>query len=75
MAKNSDNILWNLERRHGVQGIKSEARGLYYLQDDDRTGIGILTIIQGRPHYALLTREQLKVMIREIKDIYDVMFD
>ena len=75
MASGSENVVYALERKHDIQTIQSEAHGLFYLQDEDRLGMGILTVVQGVPHYALLTKEQLKILIREIKDVYDVMFD
>ena len=74
VATSSDSIVYNLERKYGVQAIESNANTLYYIQDDERKMIGIMTIKKGVPKVIALTKEQFKAMAEEIKDIYDVVF-
>lgn len=75
MATSTENIVFRIEKKYGVQAIQSECNGLFYLQDEDKLGMGILTVIEGKLHYTLLTREQAKTLVREINDIYDMLFN
>lgn len=75
MATSNENIVSNIERKYSVQAIESEASGLFYLQDDERKQLGILTITKGIPTWAILKREQLKTLIKELKDVYDTVFN
>ena len=72
---NVDNIVTNMERRHKVQAIQSEASNLFYIQDEDRLGMGILTVVDGKPLYTLLNKKQIKFIIKELNDIYDMLFN
>ena len=90
MSRNPDNIVFGIEKKFGVQAIESEGRGLWYLQDDEKRRIGILTIENGIPKWSILSREQFKVLahiisslksgqlkalVKEANDIYDVVFN
>ena len=72
-----DNTLTVIEARHNVKTIQSEiCNNLYYVFDDDRKGIGILTFF-GDDEYQLLglTKEQARALKREIGDVCNVIFD
>lgn len=74
MALNVDNIVFRIEKKYGVQAIQSEAKNLFYLQDDDREAMGILTIVDYKPTFTVLKKEQIKALINELQDVYEMMF-
>lgn len=75
MAVCNDTVVYGIEMKYGVQAIESEGRGLWYLQDDDRKMMGIMTIIDGNPSWVILKKSQIKTLINELQDVYDTMFD
>lgn len=75
MATSNDTIVFGIEKKYGVQAIESGARGLWYLQDDERQGMGIMTLTKGIPTYAILKKEQIKTLIKELQDVYDMVFN
>ena len=90
MAYSSDTIVFGIEKKYGVQAIESKEKGLWYLQDDDRELIGILTVKNGIPKWEIFTKDQFKALayllkdlkvsqlnalVSEALDIYDVVFN
>lgn len=75
MANCVDNIVTGIEKKFGVQAVESEGAGLFYLQDDEREMMGILSVIDGKPTCAILKKKQIKFLIKELKDIYDMLFN
>lgn len=75
MANSNDNIVYGIEKRYGVQAIESEARNLWYLQDEERKYLGFMTIIKRKPIWLILKKEQIKTILKELKDIYDMVFN
>ena len=74
---NRDNTLTVIETTHNVKTIPSElCRNLYYVFDDDRQGIGILTFL-GDDEYQFigLSREQTRALKNELGDIYNVILN
>ena len=74
VATSSDSIIHNIEVKYGVQAIESNAKTVFYLQDDERKHIGIMTVQKGVKRWIILTKEQFKALAEEVKDIYDVVF-
>lgn len=72
---NVDNMITSIEKRYGVQAIESEASNLFYIQDEDRLGMGILTIVDDSVTCTLLNKKQIKALIKELKDVYDMLFN
>lgn len=64
-----------IENQYNVKAVESEAADLYYLQDDDKKGLGILTFVDGSPQWVILSKKQALKLAEEIKDICDVVFD
>ena len=62
------------EAQHGVFSVQSEAKGLFYLQDNDRDKIGIMRITDGKKQFVILTKKQAKALIKEFKDICEIYF-
>ena len=56
-AYSRDNIVTNIEYKYDVRAIESEEKGLYYLEDDDNTEIGILVIKDGVPMHIILSKK------------------
>ena len=90
MAYSSEAIVYAIEKKHGVQAIESKRKGLWYLQDDDRELIGILTVKYGIPKWQVYTKEQFKAfinifkdlqtteiksLVNEARDVYDMVFN
>ena len=69
-----DAIVDSIERNYNVRATESEAKGLFYLEDDKRKSIGILAIRNGNKSMAKLTKEQAYALIDEFKDVCDMYF-
>lgn len=69
-----DNLMTKLEKQYDVKSIKSEAPNLFYLFDDDKQGIGIVSFHDNSSTTLLITKKQLLRMISELPEIYDVLF-
>ena len=72
---NVDNMITSIEKRFNVQAIESEAKNLFYIQDEDRLGMGILTVVDDSMTCTLLNKKQIKALIKELKDVYDMLFN
>jgi hypothetical protein len=64
-----------LECEYDIRAVESLVSGLYYLQDDKRKSIGIMTIRNGRESRVLLSKKQAYALIDEFKDICDLYFE
>lgn len=61
----------NIERNYeGVMGIEGEKRGIYYILDEDRTGI----VICGEKGMTLLNKEQALSISDELRSIMEMYF-
>ena len=69
-----DAIIDSIERNHNVRATESEAKGLFYLEDDKRENIGILAIKNGNKTMIKLTKEQAYAVAEEFKDVCDMYF-
>lgn len=63
-----------IEDKFNVKAIESEAKGLYYLYDDERKYLGILTVRNKIPVYTILNQKQLRALQQELQDICEVVF-
>lgn len=70
----NDNIVTAIEQKYDVRAIQSEANGLYYLEDDEKTQIGILVVRDETPCSVVLTKAQAKALSKEFSDIYKMRF-
>lgn len=69
-----DNIVTLIEKECEVRAIESETKGLYYLEDDEKSHLGIMTITKGKVSCAILKKAQVKTLINELQDIYNMVF-
>ena len=69
-----DTIVDNIERKYDIRGVESEEKGLFYLEDNYRKSIGIMTCRSGQKSVAILTKKQAYALIEEFKDICDMYF-
>lgn len=61
----------NIEKNYeGVMGIEGEKRGVYYILDEDRTGI----VICGEKGMTLLNKEQALSISDELRSIMEMYF-
>jgi hypothetical protein len=74
-VENSDELVSKVELRYGLRAIESEAKGLFYLQDDERKLIGILTLKNGRKSCAILSKKQAYALIDEFKAVCDLYWE
>ena len=72
--KGHDTLVDSIELNYDVRAIESLERGLFYLQDDDRKLIGIMTCKAGNKSIAILTKKQAYALLDEFKDICDMVF-
>lgn len=75
MYNGMDEAVYKVEKEYGVQGIQSECQGLCYLQDDEKKKLGIMSYIGGNVSCVILKKNQVKAIINELKDIYDMLFN
>ena len=73
--KSNDKIVTGIEMKFKVRAIQSDAPGLYYLEDDEKTHIGLLVIKDGEPSYIILSKKQAKALADEFRDIYKLRFE
>ena len=73
-TKGHDILVDSIELNYDVRAIESLERGLFYLQDDDRKLIGIMTCKAGKKSIAILTKKQAYALLDEFKDICDMVF-
>jgi hypothetical protein len=74
MNKSNDYIVTEIEKNYQVRAIESEAKGLYYLEDDEKKYFGIMTILNGIPNYVILKKAQAEKLIEELKEVYNSVF-
>lgn len=90
MGTANENIVYSIEKKYGVQAIESKKKNLFYLQDDDKKHIGILTVDHGVPEWQIYTKEQFKTVVNlfkglevgklrslasEMNDVYEMVFE
>ena len=69
-----NSIVTAIEYNHDVRAIQSEAKSLYYLEDDEKKDIGILVVRDGIPMHIVLNRTQAATLAKEFKSIYEERF-
>ena len=62
------------EAKHDIWSVQSEAKGLFYLQDNERDKIGIMRITDGKKQFVILTKKQAKALIKEFKEVCEIYF-
>ena len=67
-------IVTAIEYNYDVRAIQSEAKSLYYLEDDDKKDIGILVVRDGVPMHIVLNRTQAYTLVKELKEVCDSVF-
>ena len=67
-------IVTAIEYNHDVRAIQSEAKSLYYLEDDEKKQIGILAIKDGTPMHIVLNRTQAYTLAKELKEVCNSVF-
>lgn len=70
-----DNIVTIIEKERGVRAIESDAVGLYYLEDDEKKQLGVLTVLNGKASCVILQKKQVQTLMKELQDVYDVVFN
>ena len=68
---NSDEIACKVEFQYDLRAIESEAKGLFYLTDDKRKSIGILTCRHGNKSICVLNKNQVKALLEDLGAIWD----
>ena len=74
MSNESGALMTAFEAKHDIWSVQSEAKGLFYLQDNERDKIGIMSIVKGRKQFVILTKKQAEALIKEFKDICEIYF-
>lgn len=72
MSHDYDSMVDRIEYQYGVRAIQSDAKGLFYLEDDERKLIGIMTVKNNKKSICLLNKNQVKALLNELKDICDL---
>lgn len=67
-------IVTAIEYNYDVRAIQSEAKSLYYLEDDDKKDIGILVVRDGVPMHIVLNRTQAYTLAKELKEVCNLRF-
>lgn len=71
----NDEKVTAFEYKYNVMAIESEIfKGMYYLYDEDKKGIGILTFPENSSTYVLLNKKQAMALSQELKSIIDEVF-
>ena len=68
---NCDEMVSKVEFRYDLVAIESEAKGLFYLTDDKRKSIGIMTCKKGEKSICVLNKNQVKALLNELGAIWD----
>ena len=72
MSCDYNSIVDKVEYQHDIRAIQSDAKGLFYLEDDERKLIGIMTVKNNKKSICLLNKNQVKALLNELKDICDL---
>ena len=73
---NTDDKVTAIEYKYNVMAIESEhCKGLYYLYDKDKNGIGVLTFPDGSPTYVLLNKRQARALSYELGSVIDEVLE
>lgn len=79
MATAIDNTVTAIECKYGVKAVNSEAKHLYYLFDEDKRNMGIMVIHtvddKNISNQIIISKEQAKALINELKDVYNMIFE
>ena len=67
-------IVTAIEYNYDVRAIQSEAKSLYYLEDDEKKQIGILAIKDGTPMHIVLSKNQAYTLAKELKEVCNSVF-
>lgn len=69
-----NSIVTAIEYNHDVRAIQSEAKSLYYLEDDEKKQIGVLVVKDGTPMHIVLSKNQAYTLAKELKEVCDSVF-
>lgn len=72
MSHNHDSVVDKVEYQYNCRAVQSEQKGLFYLEDDERKFIGIMTIKNNKKSICLLNKNQVKALLNELKDVCDL---
>ena len=72
MSKNHDSVVDKVEYQHGVRAIQSDAKGLFYLEDNKRKLIGIMTVKNNQKTICVLNKNQVEALLNELEEICDM---
>ncbi len=72
--KSHDMVVDILERTYDIRATESLEKGLFYLTDDENKSIGIMTVKNGKKSIAVLTKKQAYMLIKEFKDVCDLLW-
>lgn len=72
----NDEKVTAFEYKYNVMAIESEiCKDMYYLYDEDKKGIGILTFPDNSPTYVLLNKRQARALSEELGSVIDAVFE
>lgn len=71
----TQNVVTEFEYKNDVYAINSDAKGLFYLYDDVKESIGIMTVKKGLAEAIVLKKAQIKSLIDELQDVYNMVFN
>ena len=75
MSYKTENMVTAIENKYNVKAIESVAQDVWYLNYQNKK-LGILTISDsGEKAHVVLDKSQAKVLLSELKDIIEVVFD
>jgi hypothetical protein len=72
--KGHDMLADEIEMNYDIKAIESLERGMFYLQDNERKSIGIMTCKSGKRSIAILTKKQAYTLLEEFEDICEAVF-
>ena len=72
---NHDQIVSRIEFQHGLRAVESEAKGLFYLTDNERKSIGIMTCKFGGRSICVLSKKQVHALLNELKAVCDLFWE
>ena len=70
----SNQVVTAIEYNYDVRAIQSEAKSLYYLEDDEKKQIGVLVVKDGTPMHIVLSKNQAYTLAKELKEVCDSVF-
>lgn len=72
MSHDYDSMVDKIEYQYGVRAIQSDAKGLFYLEDDKWKLIGIMTTKNNNKSICILNKKQVEALLNELEEICDI---